>query len=569
MVAGRAFIVKSTLKPTSARPQSSAAIAFVLYECDNGRLKGGPVPHSRFLAVLPLSGWLVGMAAPPASAQRGPANAPQVATPANVERPATPVPPEKNSVTSHEMKADGKTIRYTATAGNLLIQNDEEQNVASVFYVAYTLDGVADLRSRPLTFLYNGGPGSASMWLHMGSVGPVRVLTSSPEASGPGPYQIASNEYSLLDKSDLVFIDAVGTGYSRPVGRGIIRDFAGTDQDVRAFQKFIYRYVSVNHRWNSPKFLFGESYGTTRSAALVDALENSGMSFNGVILMSSILNYFVLAPGSDASFIGNLPSYAAIASHYEKVSHKGKDEKAFLEEVRAFARGPYAEALAQGQNLPPAQVDAIAAKLSSYTGLSVQYIKEANLRVSPARFRKELLRDERAILGRDDARFEGTDVDAAGDTPGYDPSSSGITGAFVSVLHDYLDHELKYSSDQTYFPTGAGILQAWDHSHRLGSAAPVPGAGGGLPMRDAYVAGDLADAIRKNPRLKVLSVNGLFDLATPFFITEYDLAHIELEPKLRGNIEFAYYPSGHMIYLNVEALKHLKVDLVTFYSRAV
>jgi carboxypeptidase C (cathepsin A) len=506
-----------------------------------------------------------------AQAQRASGNTPQT-NPANSEVSAKPVPPEKNSATSHQVVLGGKPIRYTATAGNLLINGDDDQPNASVFYVAYTLDGVADPRSRPLTFLYNGGPGSASMWLHMGSVGPVRVLTSSPEATGPGPYQVAPNEYSLLDKSDLVFIDAVGAGYSRPVGKGTIRDFAGTDQDVRAFQKFIYRYTNVNHRWNSPKFLFGESYGTTRSAALVDALQNSGMSFNGVILMSSILNYFVQAPGSDAVYIGNLPSYAAIASHYEKVSHKGKDEKAFLDEVRTFARGPYAEALAEGHNLSAAQVDALAAKLAGYIGLSPQYIKEANLRVSPARFRKELLRDQRAIVGRYDARFEGSDVDAAGDTPGYDPSDTGIEGAFVTALHDYLDRELKYTSEETYLPSGPGINQAWDHTHRLGSAQPTGGRGqgqGGQAMRDAYVAGDLADAMRKNPRLRVFSVNGLFDLATPFFITEYDLGHMELEPKLRGNIEFAYYPSGHMIYLNVEALKQLKNDLAGFYSRAV
>ncbi len=489
--------------------------------------------------------------------------------PANLEKPLEPVPPVKNSVTEHELSIGGKVIRYSATAGNLLIAGEDEQPNASVFYVAYTLSGVPDLRTRPVTFLYNGGPGSASMWLHMGSVGPVRVVTSSPESTGSGPYQIVPNEYSLLDSSDLVFVDAVGTGYSRPVGKGAIKDFAGTDQDVRAFQKFIYEYVSVNHRWNSPKFLFGESYGTTRSAALVDALQNSGMYFNGVILMSSILNYFVQAPGSDAVFIGNLPSYAAIAWHYEKVAHKGRDQKAFLDEVRAFARGPYSEALAQGQNLPQAQVDSIAAKLSNYTGLSVAYIKDANLRVSPARFRKELLRDQREILGRYDARFAGTDVDAAGDTPGYDPSDAGITGAFVAALHEYLDRELKYTSKETYLPSGPGILQAWDHSHRLGSALPVAGAGQGQAMRDAYVAGDIADAIRKNPRLRVFSVNGLFDLATPFFITEYDLAHIELEPKLRGNIEFGYYPSGHMIYLNVDALKQLKGDLASFYSRAV
>jgi carboxypeptidase C (cathepsin A) len=464
------------------------------------------------------------------------------------------------------MSLDGKPIRYTSTAGNLLIQGDDEQPNASVFYVAYTLDGVTDLRGRPLTFLYNGGPGSASMWLHMGSIGPVRVLTSSPEATGPGPYEVVPNQYTLLDKSDLVFIDAVGTGYSRPVGKGTIRDFAGADQDVRAFQKFIYRYVSVNHRWNSPKFLFGESYGTTRSAALVDALQNSGMSMNGVVLLSTILNYYALAPGSDALFIGNLPSYAAIAWHYEKIPHQTKDQRTFLDEVRAYARGPYAEALAQGHNLTQIQADAVAAKLASYTGLSTQYIKEANLRISPARFRKELLRDQRAILGRYDARFEGTDIDAAGETPGYDPSDAGIGGAFVSALHDYLDRELKYTSDEPYLPSGPEVNRMWDHSHRIGSQ--VPAGGGGQPMRDIYVAGDLADAMRKNPKLRVLSLNGLFDLATPFFLTEYDLAHIELEPKLRSNIEFAYYPSGHMVYLNVDALRQLKKDLAGFYSRA-
>jgi carboxypeptidase C (cathepsin A) len=526
------------------------------------------LPQSRFIRIFLVACAVTMVTIPSAHGQRPPANTP-TANAGNPERAPTPVPPEKNSVTEHDLSLGGKVIHYTATAGNLLINGDDEQPNASVFYVAYTMNGVSDLRTRPLTFLYNGGPGSASMWLHMGAVGPARVVTSSPAATGSGPYEIVPNEYSLLDGSDLVFIDAVGTGYSRPVGKGVIRDFAGTDPDVRAFEKFIYRYVSVNHRWNSPKFLFGESYGTTRSAALVDALENGGMSFNGVILMSSILNYFVLAPGSDALFIGNLPSYAAIAWHYEKVSRKGRDEKAFLDEVRAFARGPYAEALARGHGLPEAQVDAIAMRLSGYTGLSVAYIKEANLRVSPPRFRKELLRDQRAILGRYDARFEGTDIDAAGETPGYDPSNSGIEGAFVTALHDYLDRELKYTSDQIYFPSGPGINQAWDHTHRLGSAAPAGGGGQGQSMRDAYVAGDLADAMRKNPRLKIFSANGLFDLATPFFITEYDLAHVELEPKLRGNIEFGYYPAGHMIYLNVDALKQFKADAVAFYSRSI
>ena len=560
--------------------QSHPFMTMQPHPCENDPQGGLVVPRFHSSRFFPVAGAFTLAAfvfaqgqrpAAPLPPEAGQVNANQAnANQAIQERTPTPIPPEKSSVTEHDLSLGGKTLHYTAAAGNLLIRGDDDQPNASVFYVGYTLSGVTDPRTRPVTFLYNGGPGSASMWLHMGSVGPVRVITSSPAASGSGPYEIVPNEYSLLDHSDLVFVDAVGTGYSRPVGKGVIRDFAGTDQDVRAFQKFIYRYVSVNHRWNSPKFLFGESYGTTRSAALVDALENSGMSMNGVILMSSILNYFVLAPGSDAIFIGNLPSYAAIAWHYEKISHKGKDEKAFLDEVRAFARGPYAEALARGHGLPDAQVDAIATKLAGYTGLSVGYIKEANLRVSPPRFRKELLRDQRAILGRYDARFEGTDVDAAGENPGYDPSNTGIEGAFISALHDYLDRDLKYASDQIYLPSGPGINQAWDHTHRLGSAQPEGGGGGqGQPMRDAYVAGDLADALRKNPHLRILSVNGLFDLATPFFITEYDLAHIELEPKLRSNIEFAYYPSGHMIYLNVDALKQFKSDAASFYSRAI
>jgi carboxypeptidase C (cathepsin A) len=276
--------------------------------------------------------------ASPAFTQRG--GAPTPAVPSET----IPVPPESASVTDHELTLDGKALRYSAAAGNLLIDDEEEKPYGSIFYVAYTLAGVADPRTRPVTFLYNGGPGSASLWLHMGSVGPMRILTSSPEATGPGPYQMVPNQYSLLDKTDLVFIDAPGTGYSRPVGKATIRNFAGADQDVQAFLKFIERYVSVNHRWNSPKFLFGESYGTTRSAALADALENDGISLNGVVLMSTILNYFTRAPGSDAVFIGYLPSFAAIAWHYEKVQHQGKDLNAFLNEARAFARGPYADA---------------------------------------------------------------------------------------------------------------------------------------------------------------------------------------------------------------------------------
>lgn len=472
-----------------------------------------------------------------------------------------PTPPEKSSVTHHDLTLNGKVLHYTATAGTLLIHQDEDDKpYGSIFYVAYTLDN-AEPRSRPVSFLYNGGPGSASLWLHMGSFGPVRVVTSSPAASGPAPYQTVPNEYSLLDKTDLVFIDAPLTGFSRVAGKATPKDFAGVDEDIKAFDKFIVRYVTVNQRWNSPKFLIGESYGTTRSAALAPALEASGISLNGIVLVSSILNYGELSPGTDTPYINNLPSYAAIAWYHNKLQNKPADLKPFLDEVRTFAHGPYSEALSQGDALPAAQADAIAQKVSQYTGLSVQYVKEANLRVSPFRFRKELLRDNREIVGRYDARFAGTDIDAAGEMPGYDPSDTGIEGAFISAFHDYLARELKYDTQDTY-KVSADTIQTWNWKHRA--------AGGGGPGRGEqqmpYVAGDLADAIRKNPRLHVFSANGYFDLATPFFATEYDLSHMNLEPSLVGNVQFGYYPSGHMIYLNVDALKQLHGDLENFFS---
>jgi carboxypeptidase C (cathepsin A) len=481
-------------------------------------------------------------------------------------RDGAEAPAERAVVTAHSLQLAGHAVAYKATAGTLLIRDDRDKPDASFFYVAYTVDG--EPAKRPLTFLYNGGPGSSTIWLHMGSFGPVRVVTSSPEATAPAPYQLVPNVDCLLDKTDLVFVDAIGTGYSR----GLPKDesgkdkaenpdkrFWGTDPDIDAFGRFVARYVTVNERWNSPKFLFGESYGTPRSAGLARYLEEHGIAVNGVVLLSSILNFASRLPGLDDDYVNLLPSYAAVAWYHDKLANKPAALEPFLTEVRSFARGDYAVALSKGQDLPPAERDAIAERVSRYTGLSATYLKEANLRVSQPRFRKELLRGERRTLGRYDGRFEGIDVDAAGETPESDPADTAIRGAFTAAFNDYLVRELNYTSDVPY-KVSAGAISDWDFKHALrGQRRPAP-----VPI----TVGDLSEAMRTNPHLRVLSANGYFDLATPFFATEYDLAHLEIDPKLRGNLTVTYYPSGHMVYLNPEAARQFKQDLAKFYDEA-
>jgi carboxypeptidase C (cathepsin A) len=479
---------------------------------------------------------------------------------------------ERAVTTSHSVTINGHSIGYRATAGTLTIRDDKGKPDASMFYVAYTVgEGGAH---RPVTFLYNGGPGSASIWLHMGSFGPVRVATSSPEATAPAPYQLVPNADSLLDKTDLVFVDAIGTGYSKGLPKAKDdgekgekekddnpnKRFWGTDQDIDAFGRFVARYVTVNKRWNSPKFLFGESYGTPRSAGLARYLEEKGVALNGVVLLSSILNYGSRLPGLDNDYINLLPTQAAIAWYHDKVPNKPANMQAFLDEARVFARGEYSVALAKGQDLSDAERDAVAQKLSRYTGLSVAYLKEANLRVSQPRFRKELLRGDRRTLGRYDGRFEGIDADAAGENPETDPSDTAIRGAFTAAFNDYIERELHYTSEVPYATSAGSAIRDWDWKHAIrGQQRPAP-----LPI----MVPDLSEAMRTNPHLKVMSANGWFDLATPFFATEYDLAHMDIDAKLRSNLSFTYYPSGHMVYLNLDALHQFKADLAKFYDSA-
>ncbi|AHX15062.1 peptidase S10 [Dyella jiangningensis] len=469
-----------------------------------------------------------------------------------------PTPADRTVVTKHSVRVGNRTISYQATAGRMLIRDDKGKPTVSFFYVAYTADGGKGGK-RPVTFFYNGGPGSSSMWLHMGSYGPVRVANDGDKPIPPAPYRFVPNEYSLLDKSDLVFIDAPGTGYSQLVGKTEGKDVWGVDQDADAFTRFISRWVSTNNRWNSPKFLFGESYGTTRSAVLVKSLQEKGMEFNGVVLMSSILDFTVAAPGIDHGYIVNLPTEAAIAWYHNKVPNKPADIGAFLAEVRRFASGEYTLALSKGDNIDPAEADRVANQMSRYLGLSPQYIKEANLRIGPSRFRKELLRDQRLTVGRLDGRFQGIDPDAAGETPDGDTASDAITGAFVATFNQYIATELKFTEDRPYLPNNyAAIGKNWDWKRKKN--------GGWLQA--TYVGDDLGDAMRRNPHLKVFSANGYYDLATPFYATEFDLSHLGLEPAERKNITYGFYPSGHMIYIDQQSLQQSKADLSRFYDDA-
>ncbi|MEO6801403.1 MAG: peptidase S10 [Rhodanobacter sp.] len=501
---------------------------------------------------------LIGLANPSRAAETAKHDATAHADKAG-KKDELPIPPERSVVTSHSVRIDDRNIAYKATAGTLLIKDDKGKPAVSMFYVAYTV-GDGKSANRPLTFLYNGGPGSSSMWLHMGSFGPVRVANQGDKPIPPPPYSTVSNQYSLLDKSDLVFIDAPGTGYSRLVGDAKGKDYYGIDQDADAFAKFITRYVGDHQRWNSPKFLFGESYGTTRSAVLAKVLQSQGMELNGIVLMSSILDFNVWAStGVDHAYIVNLPTEAAIAWYHDKVPNKPADIASFLDSVRHFASTDYTLALARGDAITPAEAGRIAAQLSQYTGLSTTYIKEANLRIDPSRFRKELLRDQRRTVGRLDGRFEGIDADAAGETPDGDAASDAATGAYSAAFNQYAESELKYTSEQSYLPNNYPVVgRHWDWARK--------GHDGITTTPDVGV--DLAAAMRRNPHLKVFSANGYYDLATPFYATEFDLGHLGLEPAIRKNIEFGFYPSGHMIYFDVDALKQVKLDLARFYDEA-
>ena len=465
---------------------------------------------------------------------------------------------EREVTTSHSITAHGKRLNYKATAGTLTVRNDGGMPTASLFYVAYTLDGQAP-GSRPITYMFNGGPGSPSIWLHMGAFGPQRVLTDDPVVERPAPFRMGPNDMTLLDKTDLVFIDMVGAGYSRPLGEGTGAAHWGVDGDVDTFARAILRYTTRFNRWSSPKYILGESYGTLRAGALAYQLEDRGMSLNGVILLSSIMNYGVRQSGYPQNFVTLLPTYAATAWYHNAIPNKASVSlEDHVQRARDFAIGRYNAALNKGHFIPDQERAEVAREMSALIGLDPAFIEQANLRVELSPFRKELLRDRRQTVGRLDSRYTGIDYSHVTSSPEEDPSSSAITGHYFGVFRDYVANTLKYETDLDYRQSARGLPGFdWNWSHRspLGGVQTTPNT-----------AVDLAAVIRRNPHVKVLALNGYYDAATPFFSTEYDLSQMMLEPHLRRNIQFTYYEAGHMMYTSREPLEKLYRDMAAYYD---
>ncbi len=474
----------------------------------------------------------------------------------------------------------GNVVNYDAYAGTLVVHpkgwDDVPQNAdpdpknrgpeASMFYVAYFKSDNKGA-PRPVTFLYNGGPGSSTVWLHMGAFGPRRVVTLDDTHTPAAPYPVVNNEYSLLDVTDLVFVDAPGTGFSRLSGKDREKAFYGVDQDAEAFADFISQFLAKYGRWNSPKYLFGESYGTTRSAVLANILETErAVDFNGVILLSQILNFTLdsdipeFNPGVDVAYQLVLPTYAASAWYHHKLPEPRPELAPLLAEVEHFAMNDYALALQAGSSLAADQRHAIAAKLHQYTGLPVAYIEKADLRINGGEFEKNLQDDTNLTTGRLDTRFSGPTFDPLSKEADYDPQSAAISSAYVSAFNDYVRKELKFGENREYKPE-IDVFKWWSFMHQApGVPFPLPGA--------TNVMLDLSVAMKYNPTLKVLLNAGYFDLATPFYQGVYEMQHLQIPPELQKNIEFKFYESGHMVYAHEASLKAIHDNVAAFIVKS-
>ena len=482
------------------------------------------------------------------------------------KKPETRIEPKDNLVeTRHSLTLDGQEIQYTVTTGTIVLkeetsdrekESEGEKPKAQLFFIAYTKDGVQDKTQRPLTFSFNGGPGSSSVWLHLGLLGPRRVEMGDAGSLLSPPYQLVDNEFSLLELTDLVFIDPVSTGYSRPVEGQKAREFHNFKRDIETVGDFIRLYTTRYGRWTSPKFLAGESYGTTRAAGLSGYLqERHGLYLNGIMLISAILDFGTadFTPGSDLPYILFLPSYAATAWYHKKIRTR-KPLKVFLKEVEGFALGEYTLALMKGAALTSRERTQIITRLAGYTGLSEDYIDRTDLRINIFRFCKELLRKDRRNIGRLDSRFTGIDRDSAGEFFEEDPSMSAITGPYTATFYDYVRGELKYESDLPYEILTPKV-SPWSYAE--------------FENRFVNVAETLRKSISNHQVLKVHVANGYFDLATPYTATAYTFGHMGLDKSLQKNISMSYYEAGHMMYLHQPSIKQLSKNLAEFIQSAM
>ena len=470
------------------------------------------------------------------------------------------IPKAEVSTTSHTVKIDGKVLSYNAIAGTLLLRNSEDQPIALHGFTAYIKSGTTDFRTRPITFVFNGGPGSSSIWLHMGVVGPRRVVVNDPGFTPAAPYTLEENNSSILDVTDIVMMDPIGTGLSHAVGKSKNKDFWGVDQDITAISQFIKQFVTENDRWNSPKYLLGESYGTFRNAGVVDYLQESiGMAMNGVIMVSAVfdLRTITFAQSDDISYVLNLPTYSATAWYHNKVPNKPASLETYLKEARTFAKGEYTQALMEGDGLVGDAREKTLARLSYFTGLGKSYLDKANLRVTEPEFTEELLRDERKTVGRLDSRFTGINQDPLNQFSQFDPQSSAISPGYTALFMDYYYNTLKVNKANSYHVSAysrEGFNWDWKHAKNGGVGFPTtPNTGVDLSM-----------AMSRNPNLKVLILNGLYDLATPFYGVEYSIDHLELEKDIKANIIMKYFEAGHMMYTHRPSLELFKKETSDF-----
>ena len=488
-----------------------------------------------------------------------PTETPQSSQNANPQPRPSPSPDETPVVTKHSVRVAGRNLNYTTTAGFMPLRNAVSgETEARIFFIAYTLDDPPAGQKRPLMFSFNGGPGSASVWLHLGALGPRRIKMLDDGMMPPPPYEMEDNQQTWLTDTDIVFIDPVGTGYSRAAKPELNSKFFGVNGDIESVGEFIRLYLGRNERWMSPIFLVGESYGTTRASGLSNWLFDHGVGLNGIILISTVMNFQTIsfASNNDMPLVFILPSYATTAWYHKKLSPamQSKPVAQVAQEARSFATNEYLPAMVHIDSLSATERDSLAEKYASFTGLSRQYILNNNFRIELNKFMKELLRDQRRTVGRLDSRFTGIDRDAGGDSAGGDPSMNAIRPPYTAAFNDYVRRDLGFKSDLEYYILGGGITSPWNFN---------------VSNQYADTSTPLKDAMAKNPYMKIMISQGYYDMATPFFAAEYTVSALNLEPELRKNISFNYYEAGHMMYIDKTSLKKLHDDASAFIARSM